>query len=202
MTDSAGPGHSPDMGAALALSAEAPGVTPGGLLDFDEIYASNVDFVWRSLKRLGVVAASLDDAVQEVFVVVHRRLGDFEGRSTVRTWLYGIALRVARDHRRSRQARTPHEQISDTLPDTASPVPDEAVARVQAVETLDRLLGELDDDKREVFVLAEIEQLSAPEMAEVLGANVNTVYSRLRAARRAFEQALERYHARRRRVDP
>ena len=76
-------------------------VGDAGDLDFDAVYEEHFPFVWRSLRRLGVDGHSMDDATQDVFLVVHRRLGDFEGRSTVRTWLFGIARRIARDRRRA-----------------------------------------------------------------------------------------------------
>jgi RNA polymerase sigma-70 factor, ECF subfamily len=156
---------------------------------FEEVYEQVFDFVWRSLRRLGVPEASIDDAVQDVFVVVHRRLAGFEGRSSLKTWVFGIAMRVARDHRRLARRKGGHAQLDPRIVDGA-PDPVEALARCEAVRELDRILGALDEDKRAVFVLAEIEEMSAPEIAEALGVNLNTVYSRLRAARRGVEAAL------------
>jgi RNA polymerase sigma-70 factor (ECF subfamily) len=164
---------------------------------FDDVYREHFGFVWRSARRLGVADASLDDVVQEVFVVVHRRLATFEGRSSVRTWLFGITLRVARDHRRSAaRRRDGHEVAAD--PDTlATPGgPAESAERAEAVRLLHALLDELDDERREVFVMSELEQLPMPEIAEALGINVNTAYARLRTARQAFEAALARHRAR------
>jgi RNA polymerase sigma-70 factor (ECF subfamily) len=129
--------------------------------------------------------------VQDVFLVVHRRLEDFEARCSVKTWLFGIALRVAHDHHRLHRRKGGHEPLDPGVID-GSPGPHEALAKAEAVRELDRILGSLDEDKRAVFILAEIEQMTAPEMAEALGIRVNTVYSRLRAARRAFEAALAR----------
>lgn len=169
---------------------------------FEAIYEAHFDFVWRALRRLGVPDASTDDAVQDVFLVVHRKLADFEGRSTLKTWLFGIVLRVARDHRRHRQRKGQLEPLTAEIVDPGS-TPIDLASKREAWRILDRLLDTLDDDKREVFVLAEIEQLSVPEIAELLEQNLNTVYSRLRAARAAFEQALSRHHAREaRRVAP
>src|SRR6185437_8084289 len=156
---------------------------------FEEVYDEIFGFVWRSLRRLGVPEASIDDAVQDVFVVVHRRLADFEGRSSLKTWVFGIALRVARDHARTARRKGGLLPLDERIPD-AAPDPAESLVRSEAVRELDRILGTLDEDKRAVFVLAEIEQMSAPEIAEALGVNVNTVYSRLRAARREVEAAL------------
>jgi RNA polymerase sigma-70 factor (ECF subfamily) len=167
--------------------------------DFEAIYDAHFDFVWRSLRRLGVPEPAVEDATQDVFVVVYRRLGDFEGRSQVRTWLFGIALRVARSHRR-RLARKGH---LDPLPaELASEGegPEREVEKRRAAHLLDRFLDALDEDKRAVFVLAEMEQMTAPEIQAALGVKLNTVYSRLRAARKAFEDMVRRHLAREERV--
>lgn len=159
-------------------------------LDFDDLYEEHVDFVWRSLRCLGIREAGLEDAVQDVFVVVHRRLADFQARSAVRTWLFGIVLRVARDHRRRERRKGGLSPLDFEIEDSA-PGPHEEAARAEALRALAQALDVLDEDKRAVLVLAELEQMSAPEIAAALGVNVNTVYSRLRAARRAFEAALQ-----------
>ncbi len=159
---------------------------------FEALYEEYFNFVWRSLRRLGVGAASLDDAVQDVFVVVHRRLAEFEGRSSIKTWLFGITLRVAQEHRRRlRRKEGSLEPLDDGFVD-AAPGPLEEAEKAEAVRVLDAILATLDDDKRAVFILAELEQMTAPEIAESLGINANTVYSRLRAARQAFETAMSR----------
>src|SRR6185369_5736122 len=119
---------------------------------FEEVYEQLFDFVWRSLRRLGVTEAGIDDAVQDVFVVVHRRLGAFEGRTSLKTWVFGIALRVARDHRRSRRRKGDHAPLDARIPDGA-PDPVETLARAEALRELDRILSTLDEDKRTVFVL-------------------------------------------------
>jgi RNA polymerase sigma-70 factor (ECF subfamily) len=165
--------------------------------DFSVIYDGQVDYVWRSLWRLGVPESHLEDAVQDVFVVVLRRLADFEGRSSLRTWLFGIAIRVAKDHRRALRRKGPHEPVDDRLAD-AGPDPRARTERAEALRILSRLLDELDLDKRAVFVMSEIEQMSVPEMAEALGANPNTIYSRLRVAREEFERAVVRHRRRQR----
>jgi RNA polymerase sigma-70 factor, ECF subfamily len=166
-------------------------------LVFDDVYRAHFAFVWRSARRLGVREASLDDVVQEVFVIVHRRLADFEGRSSIRTWLFGITLRVARDHRRSTARRSPLGDAID--PDTlraTSSSPAESMEKAEAVRLLHTLLDELDDERREIFVMAELEQMTMPDIATTLGVNVNTAYARLRAARQMFEDALARQRIR------
>jgi RNA polymerase sigma-70 factor (ECF subfamily) len=167
-------------------------------LDFDDVYRDHFAFVWRSAKRLGVRDGSLDDVVQEVFVIVHRKLAEFEGRSSVRTWLFGITLRVARDQRRG-VARKGSGDGGAVDPDSlraTTPGPGESTEKAEAVRLLHTILDEMEDERREVFVMAELEQMTMPEIAGTLGLNVNTAYARLRAARLAFEDALARHHAR------
>jgi RNA polymerase sigma-70 factor (ECF subfamily) len=196
--------HSTSVQAALIADRPvepAPSVSRGALhvrpvLAFEDVYERWFDFVWRSLCRLGVPDAQIDDAVQDVFVVVHRRLDDFEGRSTVKTWLFGIALRVARDHRRAIGRRRARETMADLPEEPSGDSPLENAAKAEAVRVLYGLLDQLDHDRRAVFVMAELEQMSAPDIADALDVNVNTVYSRLRAARADFEDAVARHRAR------
>ncbi|MGC4087790.1 MAG: sigma-70 family RNA polymerase sigma factor [Polyangiaceae bacterium] len=163
-------------------------------LDFDSVYREQARFVWRSLSRLGVAAEHLPDALQDVFIVVHRKLGGFEGRSSVRTWLFGIAMRVASDWAR-RQRRHPSEPLLDTLRDSRDDAPFERAARSEALTTLHRMLDELTPDQRAVFVLVELEQMSVAEAASAVSSNVHTVTSRLKVARQRFEAALRRHRA-------
>ncbi len=168
---------------------------------FEDVYDENVDFVWRVVARLGVRPESVPDVAQEVFVVVHRKLGEFEGLSSIRTWLFQIARRVVHDHRRTARRKEPppdraNEPVDvETVQAGEEQAPDVSAARAEAVRLLHAILEDLDDEKREVFVLAELEQLPAPQIAEAVGINVNTVYSRLRLARGAFNQALARHQA-------
>lgn len=207
------PGHTEGMRPASSLATGAQeerargagadasqGSIPQGLpkagqsLRFAEVYEQHFDFVWRSARRLGVPPASLDDVVQDVFVTVYRRLGEFEGRSQLKTWIFGVLRHTVRDLRRSMR-RKPTEALEDE-PYDARPGPHEAAVREQSTQLLHHLLGTLDDDHREIFVLAELEQMSAPEIAAAIEVNVNTVYSRLRAARQEFEAALKRAKSR------
>jgi RNA polymerase sigma-70 factor, ECF subfamily len=169
-------------------------------LRFAAVYQEYFDFVWRSVRGLGVAASGVDDAVQEIFVVVHRRLPEFEGRSTLRTWLSGIVLNVARRHRRAAQRKNLHELEAGSTADiecvAGDADPYEATAAAEGARLLQRILSGLDDEKREVFVLAELEELTVPEIAGALGIKLNTAYSRLRLARVEFERALARERAR------
>lgn len=167
--------------------------------ELEAIYDEHFDFVWRSLRRLGVERSSLDDALQDVFLVVHRRLAEFERRSSLKTWLFGICLRVASDYLRRRRHRPLGTEPAPDLPDVGAPDPLEQAARGEAVAFLDAQLAALAPDKRAVFILSELEDMSCPEIAEAVGANVNTVMSRLKAARAEFEAAVKRHRARDRR---
>lgn len=166
---------------------------------FDEVYAAHVGFVWRVLRTLGVPQAQIEDAVQDVFVVVHRRLAEWQGRAAITTWLFAIARRVAQAHRRraSRNAASPVEPLSDRLSDELADErpgggdPFAEISRAEAAATVLAILEQLDDDKRVVFALVELEQLSVPEVARMLDLNLNTAYSRLRLARQAFEAAVK-----------
>jgi RNA polymerase sigma-70 factor (ECF subfamily) len=152
---------------------------------FDDVYAAHFAFVWRVLRTFGVPDAALEDAAQDVFVVVHRRLPEFEGRAALTTWLFAIARRVAGAHRRQ-GGRT--EPLADEPAGTADTFA--AMSRAQAAATVMAILDTMDEDKRIVFALVELEQLSVPEVSRMLDIKLNTAYSRLRLARQAFEAAV------------
>ncbi|MGH1348581.1 MAG: RNA polymerase sigma factor [Nannocystales bacterium] len=149
-----------------------------------QIYREHAPFVWRSLRRLGVPPDALEDALQDVFVVAARRLEAFEGRSSMKTWLFGIAMRVQRSRRRS-QAR--HDRKLGALTHETGAPPTDAYARQDAQRVLTQMLQHLSEDKRAVFVLVELEGEAVVDVARALGANSNTIYTRLRAARKALQ---------------
>lgn len=158
-------------------------------LTFEAVYNDQAAFIWRSLKRLGVREADLEDVTQETFVVIHRKLADFEGRSSVKTWVFGICLRVAADHRK--RAHVVREEITDDVPDTEVAAPQgEVVARKQARALLDKVLDQLDADKRATFVMFELEQMPMAEIAEAMEVPLQTAYARLYAARKHVEAAV------------
>jgi RNA polymerase sigma-70 factor (ECF subfamily) len=164
--------------------------------DFSAVYREHFAFVFRGARRLGVPSAALDDVTQEVFVVAHRQLPSFEGRSSIKTWLYGILVRVARDHRRAK-ARKPvtHDNEAQDAHASRAPGPAEDMERAEAARMLGEILAGM-DDKREVFVLVDLESESVVGTAAALGINENTAYARLRAARAYFNEAVERLRAR------
>jgi RNA polymerase sigma-70 factor (ECF subfamily) len=154
-----------------------------------EIFNEHAPFVWRTLRHLGVREADLEDLCQEVFLVVHRKLPDFEWRSALQTWIYGICLRTASDHRRRAYMR--REVVSGDVPE-GSVLPSQE-ASVRGAEARQRLLGlldALDEEKRQVFVLYEIEGLDMKDIAKIIGCPLQTGYSRLHAARALLAQGL------------
>jgi RNA polymerase sigma-70 factor, ECF subfamily len=181
-------GHTTMMSLAAEASPDEPGAS-GRVASFEVIYERHFDFVWRSLRRLGVPDPALDDATQEVFLVVHRRLSEFAGRSSLKTWLFAIALHVAQRVFRT-QARRPTHELTEDVPSDHSPQDD--VLRHEAVRLVYSILDRLPPEKRAVFVMAELEQFTVPEIAEATRTPLNTVYARLRAARLEFETHLER----------
>ena len=165
---------------------------------FTELFHAHFRGVYANLRRLGVPESAVDDALQEVFVVVHRRMDEPARIEGVRGWMYGIARRVAwRHHRTAGRIARKHAAVEPPADDARSP--ERELERREAIAFMHEFLDSLDPDQREVFVLAEIEGLSAPEIAGVVEGKLNTVYSRLRLARARFEQALARQHARTRR---
>jgi len=192
------PQHSTRVAPLLGLVSSGPLRVgdPQPPLDVGALYDTHFDFVWRTLRRMGVLAPSLDDAVQDVFLVVQRRFADFEGRSSEKTWLFGIVLRVASAYRKKRVRSASEVPESDVTLVGSSPDPYEAAREAEAAEVVQLLLDGLAEERRAVFVMIELEDLSPLEVSESLGVGINTVYSRLRLARRDFEAGLKRVKAR------
>ena len=182
-------GGTEEAGAASVDAAASAAVT--------RIYLANADFVWRSLQRLGIRDADLDDVLQEVFVVVHQRLQTFDGSAKMTTWLFGICLRVASAYRRRGFRRNETSVAEPPEPtDRASASPEQDLAAAESRRRLALLLDELDLEKRAVFVMFEVDEMPCEEIAQILGVPVGTVHSRLHAARRSFQKALARMQAR------
>ena len=178
-----------------SAAAAAPDPAVGTL---DQIYNAHFDFVWRNARRLGIPETSADDVVQDVFVIVQRRIADFDGRTSLKAWLFGILVRVTRDHRRSFRRKgarcIPLDEVSHRDVAAAdAPTPSDLAERAQRVHLLEVLLDQLSDEKRTLLVLSELEQCTLREIAEVLGSNTNTIHSRLRAAKRDFDKVYTRW---------
>ncbi len=174
--------------------ATAPGAGIVQVPTFAAVFREHAEYVFRVLRRLGVADKDLDDVCQDVFVIVHRKLAEFAHRSTLRTWLYGIAVRCAANYRRRAHVVREVPGALDDVELTVHAEQPQAVADRQARALLDRMIEELDDDKRAVFVLFELEELSMAEVAEAVGCPVQTAYSRLHAARAAIEAAMARWN--------
>jgi RNA polymerase sigma-70 factor, ECF subfamily len=175
--------------AKLEQPARGSAVDGAARPQFPSIYTEHIGFVWRVLQGMGVPASAVADAAQDVFVVVHRRLPEFEARHSITTWLFAIAYRVASNYRRNLKRTRAFEPLDEALRDH-SPSPAEYAERIEAQRLALEVLDEIDEEKRLVLVLAEIEQLSAPEISALLELPLNTVYTQLRRARLQFSQAL------------
>lgn len=157
-------------------------------LDVEEVYRDHVGYVFRLIQRFGVHANEIEDATQEVFVIVHRRLPEFDAaRGSVRTWLFAIARRVAANRRRASQRRLRVVPPTPAKAADGRPNPEQSARQRQVLEQVGRFLETLPPEQREVFELIEIEGLRGPEASDVLEVKLNTVYTRLRLARLAFK---------------
>jgi RNA polymerase sigma-70 factor, ECF subfamily len=170
----------------VPISGEASSSEP---LDVAQIHELHADFVWSSLQRLGIHVADLEDVLQDVFVVVHRRLGSFDGSSRLSTWLFGICLRVASQYRRKAHRRRERGVVDLERMASEGDAPDAAMLAREAERRLEQVLDALEPGRRVVFVMFEVESIGCAEIAEQLGLPLGTVYSRLSAARVDFAKA-------------
>ncbi|MEM6292866.1 MAG: sigma-70 family RNA polymerase sigma factor [Myxococcota bacterium] len=171
---------------AMEVRALAPTFEPA--TDFESLYRQYFGFAWASLRRLGVPTATIDDAAQDLWVTVHRRLETLDPAASVKAWLFGIARRVASHYRRSEQ-RHRRKLAAYTAADVRGK--NEPMKRREASLTMETFLAKLDESKRVAFVLSEVEGWSAPEIARVAGTNPNTVYSRVRLAKEQLRKHLQ-----------
>ena len=186
------------MGAPARMSSftAAPWAQPERLprdpnVDFAQVFDAHASFVWRVLRRFGVPEADVDDAVQDVFIVVHRRLDTYEERGSLRAWLFAICRQVASHRRRSRSR---FERTRGSLPEPPLPQdPQEGAMRSEAIAIVHAFLAKLEEAQAMVFYLADVEGMTAPEIAESLDVKLNTVYGRLRIARLRFEEFVQRW---------
>jgi RNA polymerase sigma-70 factor (ECF subfamily) len=177
----------------VRVGAEAgpSSLTPREHAQFVKLYREHFDFVFRNLRRLGVRQSGIDDALQDVYLTVLRRIAEFRDDAHPRAWLFAIAMRVASNHRRGERRRGDLLELNAAEIEVSLPSPFELTARGEARCVLYDFLSSLDDSRRSVFVMAELEQMTAPEIAIAMAANLNTVYSWLRGARMAFVRRME-----------
>lgn len=187
----------------LSLPGDACRAAPASLVDrcregeeaaWRELYEAHAGRVWRFAERLGARSEDLPDVLQEVFVVVFRRLPDFDGRAAFTTWLFGIVLKVVQSHRRRSLRQHLRRVMALTLgdPPTSHDDPESAAFRSAAARELKAILDQMSDPLREVFVLYEIEGLEGADIAAILECPEGTVRSRLRLARRRFQKLRRR----------
>ena len=190
-------------------TAQAPAIMPDADADPDisafpvptlqAIYKEYFDFVWSSARHLGATGDAIDDVVQDVFIVIHSRLATLKHPEALRSWIYGIVRRTVSDYRRSRRTRDAAgvrlgAELKSSRPSQPSPL--DMAERNAEVELLESVLAELDETKREVFVMVEVLEMTVPEVVQALEIPLNTAYSRLRLARQSFEEALANHEAR------
>lgn len=183
------------MDRVLKLTADSAPVAERSDVQFETLYRREFAFVWRSVRALGVAQSAAEDVVQEVFVVVHRRLADYDpNQGSLRGWVYGIARLAALRHHRTTRRKDPN-RLSPPVAQAAEQ-PDDVLARNQAAVLVQAFVDKLDGRRREVFVLHDIEGVPAPQIATMLGLKLGTVYSRLRRAREKFQKYVHRQQAR------
>jgi len=164
-------------------------------LDPEAIFREHAPYVHRVIRHLGIAPGDVDDVLQDVFVIVHRKVADFEQRGSVRAWVHGIAIRVAARYRRRRTSS--REVASGDASDAIDPrTPAEDLSDQDARRILAAILDGLDDEKRTVFVLYELEGLSMQEVAQAMDTPVQTAFYRLHAARELVYAAVRRHQLR------
>ncbi len=186
----------PSPEAPLPGSIEpAVGSPPDARPDFGAVYAEGFPFVYRVLRALGVPPHRLEDAAQDVFTVVHRKLPEFAGRSSLRTWLFGITQRVANDYRRGERRKGSRLTPLEAEPSSELASPHADLEARQAARFVDAFVKTLSEEKRVIFALAFLEEMPAPEIAQALSVPLNTVYSRMRAVRVELRAEFEKWKA-------
>jgi RNA polymerase sigma-70 factor (ECF subfamily) len=183
----------PESGIQLVVASAAQS------MDFAELYRTQFPYVWKTARRLGVSAADVDDVVQETFLTVHRLLDTYVATGSIQSWLFAVLFRVVQRHRRSQRRRTALTDDGlnvDAFAGSSARAPDKNAENLQTVRILEEILDTLDPDRRAVLVLADLEEKPTNEIAEILGINVNTASSRLRAAREHVEAGMARHRAR------
>jgi RNA polymerase sigma-70 factor (ECF subfamily) len=184
----------------VAHATESPPPAPSSRAEHDTIfravYVEHFPFVWRCLRALGVQEFAVADAAQEVFVVVHRRLAEFRGDASLRTWLYAIVRNVAGNQRRGERRRGPTVSLEPEV-ELAGHDPVQDLEDREAMRFVAEFAMALDEKRRDVFILGLVEGMSMPEVSRILALPLNTAYSRLRSVRLELEKAVARRKARR-----
>ena len=190
-------GRNSSAHALAVLEPVGPEAAPATVPSFQAVYARYFDFVWASARRLGVDSSAIDDVVQEILIAIHGNLHTLQRPEALKSWVYSVTRRTVSNHHRAVRARGGKTTtVVDDQLESHQPTPYEVTQKNSELLLLANLLAELDEPKRELFVLVEIEEMTVPEVADALDIPVNTAYSRLRASRLAFEAAIARHDAR------
>jgi RNA polymerase sigma-70 factor (ECF subfamily) len=190
-----GDGAGPNGDGAVPVAAAEAASPLGSTLAFEEVYRQHFDFACRSLCLLGVAPDALEDAAQDVFGIASRRLGEFAGKSSIKTWVFAIVQRVAANHRRSqRRKRSPLEPLPEATIDEA-PSPEENAEAAQSAALIQAFAESLDEGRRALLVLGLIEGVPMRELAASQGVPLHTAYSRIRALRSSLEAFLRKHEA-------
>lgn len=186
-----------DLKSPCGTGVEVVARTPFAPPTFERVYAETFPAAWRMVRRMGVADTSVDDVVQEAFVAVYRNLFRFNGASTVKTWVLGVTMGVVRNYRRAWRRKRAGCALATVVEDpdlipAAALDPHQHLTRAEAGRLVQQVLNGMNEEKASLFILVEIEGLTAVEVAQGLGLNVQTIYSRLASARREFERGLLR----------
>ncbi|MBK7076226.1 MAG: sigma-70 family RNA polymerase sigma factor [Myxococcales bacterium] len=162
--------------------------------EFAAIYRHYLDYVWHSVRRLGVAERDLEDVTHEVFIAVHRKLADYDRARPIKPWLFGFAFRVVSDYRRApaRRAEPTEDAGADQAADSGRHSPERLAERREAMALVQTALAELAHDDRAVFIAVDLDGGAVPAVAEALDIPLNTAYSRLRRARITISERLGR----------
>ena len=161
------------------------------MLDVGSLFDEHFDYLWGTLRRLGVRSADLEDLVHEVFLKIHLRRADYDETRPVRSWLFGFAYRVAADYRRLARNRIEVFDVPANLTDHQARA-DDRIAANEERALVRAALESVEFDRRAVLVLHDLDEVPIPEVALALEIPLNTAYSRLRIARSEFATAARR----------
>lgn len=179
----------PEDGTDVPLPEVEPGVVTSSPT-FEDVYAAQFEFVWRAARGLGMAPGNVDDVVQEVFLIVHRKLHTLESPGALRSWLFGITRRVCKDHRRSQTRRGPHVELDQQREVDPGGDPQAHMVGRQALQVVERYVDGLDEENRALFFLTLLEGLPIADAARALNLNANTTYSRVRTLRQELQGLL------------
>jgi RNA polymerase sigma-70 factor, ECF subfamily len=167
------------------------------LPSFAAVYERYFDFIWSMTRRFGIREDAIDDVVQEILVVIHSKLHTVENPDSLRSWIYAVVRKTASSYRRrGGGAQNEVRELAEDVPAVDMTSPEDLTQQSEQVQRLWRLLETLSPEKREVFIMSELEGFTCPEIAEALSIPLNTAYSRRRTGREAFDLALERENER------